>query len=93
METTISAISAQFIGTEEVSPTYGTILYKYMVDNNIHSDLIPSFILKFSEEIIRALKNRFPDSEIYNVLKIFDPKFLPQKESEIAYYGNNEIRI
>ena len=64
-----------------------------MVDNNIHSDLIPSFILKFSEEIIRALKNRFLDSEIYNALKIFDPKFLPQRKSSITNYGNNDIKI
>lgn len=93
LETTISAIKAQFIGTEEVSPTYGTILYKYMVDNNIYFNSIPSFILKFSEAIIRVLKNRFPDSGIYNALRIFDPKFLPQRESDIAYYGNNEIKI
>ncbi|CAB5382610.1 unnamed protein product [Rhizophagus irregularis] len=35
----------------------------------------------------------FPDSEIYNALRIFDPKFLPQRESDIANYGNNEIKI
>ena len=93
LEMTISAIKAQFIGTEEVSPTYGTILYKYIEDNNIHSNSIPSFILKFSEAIIRALKNRFLNSEVYNALRIFDPKFLPQRESDIAYYRNNEIKF
>ena len=51
------------------------------------------FISKFAEAIIKALKSRFPDSEIYNSLRIFDPKFLPQRESGIANYGNNDIKI
>ncbi|CAB5383548.1 unnamed protein product [Rhizophagus irregularis] len=93
LETTISAIKAQFIGTEEVSPTYGTILHQYMDDNKILPDNLPSFISKFAKAIIESLKNRFPDSEIYNALRIFDPKFLPQRESDIANYGNNEIKI
>jgi hypothetical protein len=93
LETTISAIKAQFIGNEEVPPTYGTILHKYMEDNNILSDNLPSFISKFAEAIIKSLKIRFPDSEIYNALRIFDTKFLPKKESDIANYGNNDIAI
>ncbi len=93
LETTISAIKAQFIGTEEVPPTYGTILCQYMENNSINSNNLPSFISKFAEAIIKALKSRFPDSEVYNSLRIFDPKFLPQRESDIANYGNNDIKI
>ncbi|CAB5369683.1 unnamed protein product [Rhizophagus irregularis] len=93
LETTISAIKAQFIGIEKVSPTYGTILHQYMDDNKILPDNLLSFISKFAKAIIESLKNRFPDLEIYNALRIFDPKFLPQRESDIANYGNNEIKI
>jgi hypothetical protein len=93
LETTISAIKAQFIGTEEIPPTYGTILCQYMENNNINSNNLPFFISKFAEAIIKALKSRFPDSEIYNSLRIFDPKFLPQRESGIANYGNDDIKI
>ena len=63
LETTISAIKAQFIGTEEVPPTYGTILCQYMENNSINSNNLPSFISKFAEAIIKALKSRFLDSE------------------------------
>lgn len=93
LETTISAINTQFIGTSEIPPTYGIILHQYMVENNLLSEHLPSFIPKFAKAIITALKNRFPDSEIYNALSIFDPKFLPQKESDIASYGDSEIKL
>jgi len=93
LEITISAIEAQFIGTNETPPTYGTILHQYIVDNNIPSNSLPSFISKFAKAIINSLKNRFPDSEIYNALRIFDPKFLPQKESEISNYGDDDIKV
>ena len=93
LETTISAIEAQFVGRDNILPTYGTILHQYMEDNNILSDHLPSFISKFAKAIIKALQNRFPNSGIYNALRIFDPKFLPQRESDIAYYGDNEIKM
>jgi len=93
LETTVSAIEAQFVGTDDISPTYGTILRQYMENNNIISDHLPSFISKFAKAIIKALQNRFPDSEIYNALRIFDPKFLPQRESDIASYGDDDIKI
>ena len=51
-----------------------------MIDNNINSSCLPSFIPEFAKAIIEALTNQFSDSEIYNSLRIFDPKFLLQKE-------------
>jgi hypothetical protein len=59
-----------------------------MESNNILSDNIPFFISKFAKAIVKTLQNRFPDSEID-----FDPKFLPQRESGIANYGNDDIKI
>ena len=55
--------------------------------------ILPSFISKFTETIIKALKNWFLDSEIYSALRIFDPKFLPSKESDIVNYEDNDIKI
>ena len=57
LETTISVIKVQFIGTEEILLTYGTILHKYIIDNNLIADHLPSFISKFAEAIIKALKS------------------------------------
>jgi len=69
------------------------ILHQYIVDNNIPSNFLPSFISKFAKAIINFLKNRFSDLEIYNALRIFDLKFLPQKESEILNYRDDDIKI
>ncbi len=69
------------------------ILHQYIVDNNISSNSLPSFISKFAKTIINSLKNKFLDSEIYNALRIFDPKFLPQKESKISNYGDDDIKV
>ena len=78
----------QFIGINETSLTHRTILCQYYIPENL-----PSFILEFAKAIIKALKNQFSDSEIYNVLRIFDSKFLPQKESDIVNYGDDEIKF
>jgi hypothetical protein len=47
LETTISEIEAQFVGTDD-------ILRQYMKNNNILSDHLPSFISKFAKAIIKA---------------------------------------
>ncbi|GET02905.1 ribonuclease H-like domain-containing protein [Rhizophagus clarus] len=73
-----------------------TILRQYMKNNNTLSDHLPSFISKFAKAIVKTLQNRFPDSEIYNALRIFDPKFLPQRESSgenfPAYFNETDLK-
>src|SRR6266540_7307559 len=52
LKITISAIEAQFIRTNETPPTYGMILHQYIVDNNIPSNSLPSFISKLQKQLL-----------------------------------------
>ena len=62
-----------------------------MEDFNISSENLPLFIKSFSEEIINSIRSRFPQSKLYYSFRIFDPKFLPVKESELVNYSNENI--
>src|SRR5436305_9244432 len=85
------AITAQFIGFDGSTPSYGTNLRKYMQDFNILPENLPHFIKSFSEEFIVYIKSRFHQSKLYDSFRIFDLKLLPITESELGNYGNEEI--
>ena len=53
------AITAQFIGIDGSTPSYGIHLRKYMQDFNILAENLPPFIKSFSEAIIDSIKLRF----------------------------------
>ena len=61
LDTTYDAITAQFIGIDGSTPSYGTHLRKYMQDFSIAPESLPSFIKSFSEAIIDSIKSRFPN--------------------------------
>lgn len=86
------AITAQFIGFDGSTPSYGTHLRKYMQDFNILPEKLPPFIKSFSEAIVDSIKSRFPQSNLYYSFRIFDPKLLPIKESELGNYGDEDIK-
>ncbi|CAB5366265.1 unnamed protein product [Rhizophagus irregularis] len=86
------AITAQFIGFDGSTPSYGTHLRKYMQDFNISPEKLPPFIKSFSEAIVDSIKSRFPQSNLYYSFRIFDPKLLPIKESELGNYGDEDIK-
>lgn len=90
LDVTIKTIEAEFIGSEEIPPNYGTIFKKYL-DNNYNS--IPLFVKEYSIAIIDAIKNRFPESELYNAFSILDPRELPDNDKELFLYGNEEIEF
>lgn len=90
LDVTIKTIETEFIGSEEVPPNYGTIFKKHLEDNY---NVIPSFVKEYSIAIINAIKDRFPEYELYNALSIFDPKELPDDDIEVVMYGNQEIKI
>jgi hypothetical protein len=90
LDVAIKTIENEFIGSEEVPPNYGTIFKKYLEDNY---DFIPSFVREYSIAIINAIKNRFPEYELYSAFSIFDPKELPDDDTELVLYGNQEIEI
>jgi len=91
LDATIETIETEFIGSEEIPPNYGTVFKKYLDDNNHNS--IPSFVAEYSISIINAIKNRFPESELYSTFSIFDPKMLPDDDRELVLYGNQEIEF
>jgi hypothetical protein len=93
LKAAIDSISADFIGNSDMQPTYGIILRNYMDRKEIHSDNLPSFIKEFAVAITDALKERFPNVELYDALSIFDTKLLPKTEKQMATYGFKEISL
>jgi len=93
LRTAINSISESFIGSADVQPTYGIILCNYMDRNNINQETLPLFIRDYAEAMIEALQERFPNSDLYNALSIFDVKLFPKTERQIATYGQKEIEF
>lgn len=93
LKAAIDSISENFIGSTDIQPTYGIILRNFMDRKGIQSDNLPNFIKEFAKAIIEALKERFPNSELYDSFSIFDPKLLPKTEKQISTYGLKEISI
>lgn len=90
LNNTIKEITSEFIGYEEVLPSYGVIFKNYLDES---SNSVPSFVKEYSSAIIDAIKNRFPESELYFSFKIFDPKELPDNGGDLVIYGTNEIEF
>ena len=90
LDATLETIQAEFIGSEEIQPNYGIIFKEYLEE---HDRFIPQFVTEYSTAIINAIKNRFPESELYSLFSIFDPKELPDDNSELDLYGNQEIKL
>ncbi|CAG8709199.1 14954_t:CDS:2, partial [Dentiscutata heterogama] len=74
----IESITADFIGKANIQPTFGTILLRFMNQQNILPHDLPLFL-------------RFPDHKLISLFKIFDPKQLPTNHCLILTYGNYEI--
>jgi hAT family C-terminal dimerisation region len=90
LDATLKAIQTEFIGTEEIQPNYGTIFRRYLDERDY---FIPQFVTEYSTAIINAIKNRFPESELYSAFSILDPKELPSDNRELDLYGNQEIKM
>ncbi|CAG8746964.1 14428_t:CDS:2 [Gigaspora margarita] len=74
-------------------PIYGIHLLTYMTKNSINPEQLPSALYKFALALIQSLKSHFPDTNLYNAMKIFDPKLLPYKEDDLSNYRNTKIKI
>ncbi|CAG8840593.1 25390_t:CDS:2, partial [Gigaspora margarita] len=91
IDITIQAIQVQFIGNNQILPTYGQISLEYIKNNNIN--ILLSFVSEFSLAIIKNLEKRFPNRELYYAMRIFDPQELPESDNNLANYENIEINI
>ncbi|CAG8814669.1 14703_t:CDS:2, partial [Cetraspora pellucida] len=91
LNATINSITTQYIGHNGILPNYRNFLREYIDEQNILIEDLPDFILQFAVATIESLQDRFPDSEILNSLRIFDPCELPPQYNQIHSYGNSEI--
>ncbi|CAG8772006.1 3293_t:CDS:1, partial [Ambispora leptoticha] len=87
----IELITTDFIGDENVQPTFGTILAQFMNEEDILPDQLPRFIHEFAVKTVENLQLQFPDQEIMTAFQIFDPKQLPTDRCLLVTYGNYEI--
>jgi hypothetical protein len=87
---TIKEITEAFIGDGEVPPSYGIIFKNYLERNSCP---VPSFVKDYSLAMIRAINDRFPDSELFSSFKIFNPNELPDNENDLDLYGKEEIEF
>lgn len=92
LKATIDTITTQYIGRNGMPPNYGNFLKEYINEQGILSEELPDFITQFAIATIESLQDRFPDSEILNSLRIFDPRELPPQYNQIHSYGYNEIQ-
>ncbi|CAG8472995.1 9692_t:CDS:1 [Cetraspora pellucida] len=89
----IDAIWAQFIGNNEVLPTYGPNLLEYIAKNNLNLDQLLIFISEFALATIESLNNHFSNRELFDALKIFDSEQLPNLDNELSNYDNEKIKF
>jgi hypothetical protein len=82
-----------FIGDDNTPPTYGKNLLEYIESNQLSLDSIPDSFSQFSLSIIQNIKKRFPDSEFYHSMRIFDAQQLPLTQTSINQYGEKEIEV
>ncbi|CAG8625122.1 5065_t:CDS:2, partial [Cetraspora pellucida] len=94
---TIEAIQMQFIGIEDISPTFGKHLNDYLDQMQMTQDDLPldviTFITDFGKAVIESLRKRFPDSNLYEAMRILDPKELPKQDRDLVNYGIKEITM
>jgi hypothetical protein len=64
-----------------------------MNNEAILPEQLPRFISEFAKATVNSLYDRFPDSEILNALRIFDPHELPPHYNQVHLYGQHEIQI
>ncbi|CAG8590573.1 9_t:CDS:2 [Ambispora gerdemannii] len=84
-------IYVEFIGSSEDRPNYGSMLRQFVEKTLTLGATLPKFIPQFATATINALNERFPMLDVYNNMRIFDPRFLPNERRAIGPYGKEEI--
>ncbi|CAB5364129.1 unnamed protein product [Rhizophagus irregularis] len=68
------------------------------LDNLIHfgsdgaSTMVDDFV-HFAKALVHSLQARFPCNDLYDSMKILDPKELPLQESALSSYGIEELKL
>ena len=79
----MQAIENNKINVEEREPTKQAT-EKTKLENNV---------TKFVGAILENLEARFPNSELIQATRIFDPKAIPTSDSDFIPYGEAELRV
>ncbi|RIB07143.1 hypothetical protein C2G38_2215309 [Gigaspora rosea] len=92
LNTTINAITTEFIGEKNIEPTWGNHLKNYLIEKNIDESEVLLFVQEFAKAVIESLKERFPDHNLIDLFHILDPKELPTDKSILGSYGQDSIQ-
>ena len=93
LDAAIATIKTQFIGIDDQPPIYGTNLQQYLQKNPFYNNHIPDDFVHFAKALVHSLQARFPHNDLYDSMKILDPKELPLQESELSSYGIEELEL
>ncbi|PKC53807.1 hypothetical protein RhiirA1_509095 [Rhizophagus irregularis] len=93
LDATIATIKTQFIGFDDQPPIYGTNLQQFLQNNPFYNNHIPDDFVHFAKALVHSLQARFPCNDLYDSMKILDPKELPLQESALSSYGIEELKL
>ena len=92
LDVAIATITTQFIGIDNQPPTYGVNIQNYLQKNPFYYNHLPEDFTHFAKALVCSLQARFPHNNLYYSMRIFDPKELPSRKSELSSYGIGEIK-
>ncbi|CAB5194977.1 unnamed protein product [Rhizophagus irregularis] len=93
LDATIAMIKTQFIGFDDQPPIYGTNLQQFLQNNPFYNNHIPDDFVYFAKALVHSLQARFSHNDLYDSMKILDPKELPLQESALSSYGIEELKL
>ncbi|GBB97182.1 hypothetical protein RclHR1_29300002 [Rhizophagus clarus] len=93
LDATITTIKTRFISFDDQPPVYGTNLQQFIQNNSFYNNHIPDDFVHFAKALVRNLQACFPYNELYDSMKILDPKELPLQESALSSYGIEELKL
>uniref|UniRef100_U9SIY2 HAT C-terminal dimerisation domain-containing protein n=1 Tax=Rhizophagus irregularis (strain DAOM 181602 / DAOM 197198 / MUCL 43194) TaxID=747089 RepID=U9SIY2_RHIID len=93
LDATIATIKTQFISFDDQPPIYGTNLQQFLQNNPFYNNHIPDDFVHFAKALVHSLQARFPCNDLYDSMKILDPKELPLQESALSSYGIEELKL
>ncbi|CAG8844262.1 40438_t:CDS:2, partial [Gigaspora margarita] len=76
-----------------INQTFEIVTMFLAEDNNLNITQASIFISKFASATITSLNNYFSNQELYEAIKIYDPKQLPISDNDLANYSNEAINI
>ncbi|UZO29713.1 uncharacterized protein OCT59_023173 [Rhizophagus irregularis] len=93
LDATIAIIKTQFISINNQPPIYKTNLQQYLQKNPFYNNYISDDIVYFAKAIVQSLQAHFSHNDLYDSIKILDPKKLPLQKSVLSLYGIEKLKL